>query len=99
MECQDLRAPVYLGDGDLLGENMFVVSDKRFDEKEEIIINKKVYYFGNVFIMTVISVIVLIVFGVYYRCCFTDKDEDGIDKYLNSIWHVKNANYSAYGSL
>ena len=89
-ECQDIRMPDF---GNVNGEN---------DEEEELMvavngeedIMAKIEYFGNVFIMMVVSLFAVGLCAVYYFCLCADDDKKTKKDPNNSKWNV-----SAYGSF
>ena len=71
--------------------------DKDVEEGEEMI--ERVHYFGNVFIMTLLSVIVIGVAMTYY-CCKRDQFEhDEDDKYWPWGPRWRRKDFTAYGSV
>ena len=74
--------------------------DKDVEEGEEMM--ERVHYFGNVFIMTVLSVIVIAIAMTYYCCQKDDQfedDEDDRDKYWPFGPRYRRKDYTAYGSM
>jgi len=93
-ECQDLREPDFLGENennnDQYGVNEFVVKGQK---EEEMISN--VHYFGNVFILAIISALIIGVVAIYY--CFCVKETELLTGRTPTRWNSKDI--TAYGSF